>query len=589
MNLVTLLAVILLTYQPDVPVGTKISNISFKDIRYLPRSLDDFKDKKAYVLVFVDRACPVAVKYLPILQELENQYGSRGVQFIALNPSPDDTIVEMAGQALEHKMKFPFVKDFDGKAARALGVDRVPTAVVLNDQRVLVYRGRIDDSIRIGGAKPAANSRKDLQMALDDVLAGNPVAVAETIVDGCAITFPDTHAAAKPVNYAEHVEPILRKHCMECHKPGTVAPFTLISYDNARSHASAMAEVVKEGRMPPWYAHPEYGTFINKRGLSTEERNTILNWVKQGKPSGDLAKVAELPADLKEPSEWIIGKPDLVLSTGTYDLPATGDVEYKYAILPYVFSQDTWVQDIQIKPDNNKLVHHANLAYFVVGEKFNMNNFLTGYVPGGIPMQLKPGTAVKIAKGSVLGLQIHFVTTGKTEKGKVSVGLKFARGELNKQVHFHLFADRRFAIPPESTAHPVAASWTVPDDIVGIGLFSHMHVRGRDMSFFMQRPGEEKQQLLMIPNYSFDWQMAYEWAPGSMKFPKGTKFECVAHYDNSSFNAYNPNPKATVREGQQTHEEMMNGFFFYVKEKEKLGYQMDGATGRVKKTSETNQ
>lgn len=581
--MLSLLSLLLVCVPVDnaVPIGTKVSNLTFKDIRYLPRSLDDFKDKKAFVLVFVDRSCPVAQKYLPILEAMHLQYQSKGVQFVALNPSPDDSIMEMAGHALTHKVTFPFVKDFAGKCAKAVGVERVPTMVILNDKREIVYRGRVDDAIRLGGTRPTA-SRNDLAMALEEVLAGKTVTVAETVVDGCPITFADA-ADPKPVNYAEHVEPLIRKHCMECHKVGTVAPFTLTSYENVKSKASSIAEVVREERMPPWYAHPDHGQFVNKRGMTDAERDTIQNWIAQGKQSGDLTKVPALPAEFTETKEWLISKPDLVLSTGSYDLPATGDVDYKYAILPYVFTEDTWVQEIQIKPENNKLVHHANLAFFVMGEKFNMNNFLTGYVPGGIPLQLKPGHAVLIKKGSVLGLQLHFVTTGKPEKAKVSVGLKYPRGELNKRVYFHLFVDNRFAIPPDALAHPVQAKWTSPDDIIGIGLFSHMHVRGRDMTFSSQKPGTEKEPLLMIPNYSFDWQMGYEWPAGQIKFPKGTQFECIAHYDNSNFNPYNPNPKATVRMGQQTHEEMMNGFFFYTKEHENLGIQLNGATGRVKK------
>lgn len=582
MYLAAILLTALLPFNSNVPIGTKLTNLNFKDTRYLPRSLDDFKDKKAFVLVFVDKSCPVAQKYLPVLQEMESHFSSKGVQFLAVNPSPDDSIIEVAGHALKLGIKFPFVKDFGGKMAKAVGVDRVPTAVILNDQRVIVYRGRVDDAVRLGGTRPEA-THKDLQTALEEVLAGKSVTTAETVVDGCAITFSEEGNITTPVTFAEHVEPIIRKHCMDCHKPGTVAPFSLLTFEQNKSKANTIAEAVSDGRMPPWYAHPEFGQFANKRGMTDKERETILAWIKQGKPSGDLAKVPPLPEDIARPGEWSITKPDLVLTTATYDLPASGDVDYKYAILPHLFTEDTWVQEIQIKPENNKLVHHANLAFFVMGEKFNMNNFLTGYVPGGIPMRLDDGMAVKIKKGSVLGLQIHFVTTGKPEKGKVSVGLRFARGELKKQLNFHLFVDHRFAIPPEATAYPVTANWTAPEDLVGVGLFSHMHVRGKDMSFFAARPGSEKEQLLMIPNYNFDWQIGYAWPSGLVKFPQGTKFDCIAHYDNSSFNPYNPNPKATIREGQQTRDEMMNGFFFYVKEKENLGYQLEGATGRVKK------
>jgi hypothetical protein len=111
-----------------------------------------------------------------------------------------------------------------------------------------------------------------------------------------------------------------------------------------------------------------------------------------------------------------------------------------------------------------------------------------------------------------------------------------------------------------------------------------MHVRGRDMTFRAHYPGGKSETLLLIPNYNFDWQTAYRWAPGKKRLPKGTRLEAVAHYDNSAFNPFNPNPRATIRFGQQTFHEMMNGFVFYMDAGEKLGLEIDGKTGRVKKT-----
>jgi peroxiredoxin len=579
MALLLVLGCFLSWEETAVPIGTKVNNLTFTDIRYLPRSLDDFKGKKALVLVFVDRSCPVAKRYLPVLMQLHSKFANQAVQFLAVNASPADSIMEMAAQAVEAEIAFPMVKDFDGKCARALGVERVPTAVILNPERKLVYRGRIDDMNRLGGSRPEP-TRRDLQMALEEVLAAKSVSVPETVVDGCPITFKEESKASPAVTYAEHVAPILKNHCVECHRPNTVAPFSLVTYEQAKARASSIAEVVHEQRMPPWYALPDFGTFVNKRGLTPGERQTIQSWVKQGKPSGDLTKVPALAEEKPGSSDWLIEKPDLILPTQTYELAATGDIAYQYAILPYFFSSDTWVQEIQIRPDNPKVVHHANLAYFVVGQKFNMNNFLTGFVPGGEPMRLQPGVAAKIPKGSVLGVQIHFVSTGKPEKGRVQVGLRFARDEVTKQLHFKLLVDRTFAIPPGDPAHRVTAAWTVPQDVVGLGLFCHMHVRGRDMTFLATKPGQQQETLLMVPNYSFDWQMPYRWATNSFKLPAGTRLDCIAHYDNSDFNPYNPDPKATVREGQQTHEEMMNGFFFYVLEKENLGIKLDGTTGR---------
>src|SRR5262252_893624 len=165
----------------EVNVGTAVGNLSFKDIRYLPRSLDDFPDAKAFVLVFTNTTCPLAQRYLPALGRLESEYRPRGAQFLAVNASEEDSITAVAAQAVRHGMEFPFVKDFDSACAKALGVKRTPEAVVLDRGRRLRYRGRIDDQYRLGGARPAP-SRHDLKEALDAVLAGREVAVKETPV-----------------------------------------------------------------------------------------------------------------------------------------------------------------------------------------------------------------------------------------------------------------------------------------------------------------------------------------------------------------------------------------------------------------------
>src|SRR5206468_1779260 len=159
------------------------------DIRYLPRTLDDFGPKKAVVLVFTNTTCPLAQRYLPTLQALHAEYVDKGVQVVAVNAADEDSVVAMATQAVKHEAEIPFVKDFGGVAAQALGVKRTPTAVVIDGEKRLRYRGRIDDQYRLGGPR-AAPARRDLKDALDAVLAGGTVASPETEVDGCPITFP---------------------------------------------------------------------------------------------------------------------------------------------------------------------------------------------------------------------------------------------------------------------------------------------------------------------------------------------------------------------------------------------------------------
>jgi thiol-disulfide isomerase/thioredoxin len=569
-----------------IAFGDKVPQLTFTDIRYLPRSLDDFGAKKAYVIVFTTTGCPLVERYLPVLQRLESAYRSKGVQFLAINVGPDDSVVGMAAQAVEHEVEFPFGKDFTGRWPKALGVTRTPETVVLDGERRVRYRGRIDDQYRLGGQRNEP-TRHDLREALDQVLAGREVTTPQTPVDGCLITPVEEPAANRDITYAEHVAPLLQKHCVECHRPNTAAPFALLTYEQTKARAATIAEVVTQGRMPPWFASPRHGHFVNRRGMSDAERTIIAQWAKAGAPRGDERLLK--PIAVKESKGWLIGEPDLVIEDLlTYTVPKEGEVAYKYTFLPHVFEEETWVQGVQILPDNPRVVHHCNMAYISEKDGFNMRNFVTGYVPGGEPMWVEDGVALRIPAQSVLGLQIHLITTGKEEKCKIAVGLKFARGTVKQQLRFHLLADYRFAIPPFAPAHPVKASRVLEADAVGVGLFAHMHVRGRDMTFKAHAPGGKSETLLMVPNYNFDWQMPYRWEFGKQRFAKGTRLECVAHYDNSAFNPYNPDPKATVRDGLQTRHEMMNGFFFYVRAEENLKLRIDGETGRVRKSAPTN-
>ncbi|HZN33544.1 MAG TPA: hypothetical protein VFB80_06985, partial [Pirellulaceae bacterium] len=432
-------------------------------------------------------------------------------------------------------------------------------------------------------------TREDLKEAIEDVLAGREVRVATTPVDGCLIEF-DALAALpaavpKEVTYTRHVAPILAKHCQECHRPETSAPFSLLSFKDARDHAETLAEVVRQERMPPAFASREQTQIVNARRLSDQERALLLAWARSGKLEGD-------PSELPPPREfasgrWKIGEPDLELKlVTTQEIPAEGIVPYRYVLLPHVFLQDTWVQRVEILPGNKSAVHHANLAYVKVGAPPASENFITGYVPGGDAMVLDGGVGFKIPAGSVLALQIHYVTTGMKATDRTSVGLGFAKEPIQKELRHFQGVNRRFEIPPGASHHPVSATRTFAADSTGIGMFAHMHLRGKDMTFRARYPAsgddpERSEVLLAIPNYSFDWQISYRWAAGQKKFQKGTKYEVTAHFDNSAFNPYNPDPKATVKEGEQTFQEMMYGFLFYTHDDEQLGLEIDPKTGRV--------
>lgn len=562
-----------------IPIGSQAATLTFKDIHYLPRTLGDLGEAKAYVIAFTTTTCPLSQRYLPLVKKFSNQYGPKGVKFLVLNVGVDDSIKDVAYDALDHGLEFPVGKDFGAQCARALGVTRTPEFVVLDQRKTIRYRGRVDNQYRLGGVKPAAD-RNDLQEALDDVLAGRKVRVKETTVDGCAITFPDTGEKGPAVSYAKDVAPIINQHCVPCHRPGTEAPFALTSYDKCAAKARTIAEVVEEQRMPPWFAHSGFGKFTNDRSLTPEQRVVLIDWARGDKAPGDLAQ-APAPPVFPE-SKWSIGEPDLIIKASQPEkLPATGYIPYRYVILPYVFPYDTWVQGVQIMPGNPRVVHHANLAIASLTQKWDEDrNFITGKVPGGLDVNLDSGMAMMIPKGMGLVFQIHYVTTGKEETDQISVGFRFAKEPIRKRVRYKIIGDYSFKIPPGAPSWPVSAQKELECDATGIALFSHMHLRGKDSTFFAHYPDGKTETLLALPNYSFDWQLSYVWPRGEQHFPKGTKIECSSHFDNSAFNPYNPNPGITVTNGPQTHDEMMQGFFFYTADAEHLDIHVDPKTGK---------
>lgn len=564
----------------SVTIGSPVENLRFKDRLFLPRELSEFEDAQAIVIVASNTSCPIVQKYWPKLVRLHTEFAPQGVQFLSLNVLHSDSIPAICAQAIQFDIPFPMVKDIDGQAVAALGLTRTPEVVVLDAEHRLRYRGRIDDQHRLGASTPAVR-RENLRDAVTAVLAGKEPLPAETSVDGCRITAPPEVEADESLTWSDHIQPLFAKHCVDCHRPGTEAPFALEHYDDAAGQAEMIAEVIADRRMPPWYAAPHNEGFINHRGMTADERRMVSGWIAGGLKRGTPLP-AETDAAAAEPQEigWQVGEPNLIIqTTENHELPADGYIDYRYSVLPYVFQEETWVRSIEILPDNPNVVHHANLIAFPMDKGIRHAYFITGKVPGAQPLQLKDGVAVRIPKGTVLALQIHFTTTGQEEKCRLALGLHYASGRIQKSFRHVLVKNTTFAIPPGDPFHRVVKSETLPHDVTGIGLFTHMHVRGRDMTFIAHYPDGTQEQLLMVPNYSFDWQMGYEWAPGTRTFPTGTRIECIAHFDNSPFNPFNPDPTDTVKEGRQTYHEMMYGFLFYTVNDEQLNLEIDPQTG----------
>ncbi|HZN37166.1 MAG TPA: redoxin family protein [Planctomycetota bacterium] len=556
-----------------------VVDASFTDVRWQVRRLPELGATAATVLFFATNECPIVKRYLPRVGKLARDYLDRGVVVLVVSVGAGDQLVDAAGAVTEAAPAAIAVKDFDLGLCAACGVDRTATAVVLDRDHRIVYRGRVDDQHGYTGSRQAP-TRDDLRLAVEDVLAARPVAVAGTEVSGCLVSKPAPVLPATAPTWARDVAPIVQRHCQECHREHGEAPFALLDEVQVRKHAGMLGEVVAQGRMPPWYGSSAHGSFVNHRGLSPAERAVIAAWLAANMPSGDASAAPPPPAP--RASEWRIGEPDVTITVkAPIRLPAEGPIPYKYFVMPYRFAHDTWVEAIEISPTNERALHHCNLARVKWGEQFSQDGFVTGYVPGGDPLVMDPGTAVRIPAGSALALQAHYVATGEPETDRLRVGLRFPRVVVQKEMQVLIAADFRFAIPPGARAHPVTAVRTLREDATGIGMFVHMHLRGRDMKVVAEAPGGDAETLVVVPNYNFDWQQSYRWAPAAKTFARGTKITAIAHYDNSAWNPFNPDPTQTVKFGLETTDEMMYLFLFWVRREEALGLRIDAASGYV--------
>jgi hypothetical protein len=386
------------------------------------------------------------------------------------------------------------------------------------------------------------------------------------------------------VTFARDVAPILEKNCQGCHRPGEAAPFSLLTYQQARPWAKAMKEAVRLKKMPPWFADPLYGKFSNDHSLAVKDVDIIAAWADAGAPEGDPK---DLPAPLSFVEGWSIPKPDVVFQPPqAFQIPASGTIEYQKIIVPSGFTEDKWVQFAEARPGDRARIHHMILyvrepgshwlkdakpgVFFVAPKPAENENvdtsalpsdFLVGYAPGQPPEILPPGQAKLIKAGSDLVLEIHYTTNGAaaTDQGS-KFGLVFARVAPKERVLTLSATNGTFKIPPGDPNYRVDAEFQLGTTVKLAGLHPHMHGRGKDFEYRIVYPNGETQTLLRVPRYNWHWQLWYNLAE-PIVLPKGAKIECTAHFDNSPNNPDNADPTKEVSWGDQSWDEMMVGFF----------------------------
>lgn len=416
------------------------------------------------------------------------------------------------------------------------------------------------------------------------------VVVISLVVIGAAWQTPqaairDTASAQlvpAPTFYKD-VLPILQSKCQSCHRSGEAAPMPLVTYAETKPWARRIAVAVDMKMMPPWFADPRYGKFSNDPSLRAEQIKTIGAWADAGAPAGD---VHDAPAPRQWNGDWNIPRPDVVVKMPkAVQIPARGEVEYTYEIVPTHFAEDRWVQMVEVRPSSPAHVHHAVvyirppdsawLRHAPADEPFTASmlsdpeerrqahettsDLLLVYAPGSAPDRWAAGMAKFIPAGSDLVFQMHYTTNGEAASDETSAGLVFAKSPPRQRVVTLQLNNHALMIPPGAENFRVEVQGTLPNDALLLSLFPHMHLRGKRFEYDIVHDDGSVETLLRV-NYHFHWQLSYKLAqPRELK--AGTKLRAVAWYDNSKNNPHNPDPDKLVTWGDQTSQEMMVGFF----------------------------
>lgn len=529
-----------------------------------PFEFEQTAKSRVLVLAFLGTECPLAKLYAPRVQELASRYASEDVSFIGVCSNVQDSLTEIQAYANNGGITFPVLIDSQQRLADSVQAKRTPEIVVLDKDRRIRYHGRIDDQYDIGVVRKAPQ-REFAALAIDALLKDEAPEIVFMDAVGCLI---GRHRQVDPhgeITYSKHIAPIFNARCMECHRPGEIAPFSLTSFADTVGWEATIAEVVKEERMPPWNANPEFGHFKNDARLSTEEKSLIREWIQNGCPEG-------VPVDLPAPpvfvEGWRMPKPDLIIPVcdAPYTVPATGVVEYKYLKVDPKFTEDKYVVAAEARPGNPSVVHHIIAFLVLPGEKnISLGKMLIGYAPGTSPLVFPKGSAMKVPAGTQLVFEMHYTPNGTEQTDHSQIGLKFVEAsEVENEVVGLEAIDARFKIPANAPAHPVSAKQKFNEDIVLLSLTPHMHLRGKSFRYEAAFPDGTKEVLLDVPKYDFNWQLRYEFAEPRL-IPKGTVVTCLATFDNSSDNPNNPDPSRQVGWGQQSWDEMMIGFFTGIK------------------------
>ncbi len=515
---------------------------------------------KATVLALVSTTCPVSKRYVPELIRLANTLAPQGVEFhfLTTTKTEDPSTLKLPGQVHAGE---------NTALLAALGATCSTDTFVLDAAQTLIYRGAINDQYGLGYNKPEPTQHY-LADAISAALAQREASLSATEAPGCALDLPAVPVVATTITYHNQISRVLQANCLQCHHQGGVAPFPLETLAQVNAKAGMIRKVVGNESMPPWMAAPvpkaKHSLWEKDRSLVPSDRQAILTWLEQGKAEGNIAE-APLPRSYQK--DWMIGKPDVVFQIPQpIQVKAEGTMPYQNVTMETQLTEDRWVQAWEVQPTAREVVHHVLI--FVKppdGKRKGAGDaYLAAFVPGNNYVSYPSDYGKFLPAGSRLRFQIHYTPNGTATTDQVKVGLIFTKGHPRREVEVIPVAQPKLRIPAGAENHPEQGSVPVPVAVELLGYMPHMHLRGKAFRYDLTLPSGEVRNLLDVPHYDFNWQIAYRYQNPPI-LPAGSKITATGWFDNSAKNPANPDPSRLVTWGEQTVDEMMLGYVEYAR------------------------
>ena len=573
--------------KPALPVIT----FSLLDLRGATHPLDQNDGKRVRAYVFLSTHCPVSNGYIQTLNALYAKFPDKPIDLYGVVSDPSVNRRKAAEHFREFTAEFPILFDSSGLLLQALKPTHVPEAMVLDRNGQLVYRGAIDNAWEALGRRRPKAEKEFLADAIDAALNNTvPVLAATKPVGGLIESFQPGDKTAK-VTYSRDIAPIVQARCLNCHREGQVAPFPLADYEQTAKRAGQIVRVTQDRIMPPWIPSPGHDKFVGERWLTDRELELFQTWEQSGRARGDDA---DLPPAPQFAEGWQLGEPDLIVKMPEpFAVPADGPDLLQNFVIPIDIPEDKLVAAVEFHPGNKRVCHHAVLFLDSSGQARRLDkatpepgyaNFggpgflpsgaLGGWSVGNTPRPLPNGMGRYLKKGSDLVVQMHYHPTGKAETDQSEIGLYFVKKpvaeslkEPAKLVGSIWMANYEMDIPAGEQRYTRSTTYTLPKEVILVGVVPHMHLLGKAMKVSATLPDKSIKTLIDIQNWNYNWQDEYYYER-PFKLPAGTRLHVEAMFDNSAENPSNPSsPPKRVTWGDGTTDEMLFCFFLLSAEK----------------------